>query len=286
MERGEGDLGRPREVEPVLLERIDVGALGGEEARAVHRLLAHQYGRDHRREARLGEMLEGELVERHRHPRRIADDVAEACSRDAGGALHVEAADLRVLARLREDGRLADAPELLGVLLRVAVRCRRMRRIGDERQRRVARGFRGCEPFLGLLELGLHGLELLELLRCRLALELRPPPELVHARDELAPALVGLEQRVELLGRALPCERLTPGVGIAAASLEVDHEVESRLGSQPELRSRESPRPKGAACTRYLPATEETYAATSARCWSVRLVPNEGIPPWPFVTRS
>ncbi len=80
--------------------------------------------------------------------------------------------------------------------------------------------------------------------------------------DERAPALVGLEERVELLRRAFARERGAPAVGVAAGSLEVDHESESVESAG-----------------RYLPATEETYAATSARCWSVRLVPKDGMPP-------
>ena len=54
------------------------------------------------------------------------------------------------------------------------------------------------------------------------------------------------EQLVEGVSSALARERLTPGGGIAAGSLEVDHAVS--LGR----------------CEGYLPATEETYAATSA----------------------
>ena len=55
---------------------------------------------------------------------RVADDEAEARARHARCALHVEAADLGVLARLGKCGRLADATQLLGVVLRVAVGCR------------------------------------------------------------------------------------------------------------------------------------------------------------------
>ncbi len=80
--------------------------------------------------------------------------------------------------------------------------------------------------------------------------------------DERAPALVGLEERVELRRGALARERGAPAVGVAAGSLQVDHESESLESAG-----------------RYLPATDETYAATSARCWSVRLVPKDGMPP-------
>ena len=75
-----------------------------------------------------------------------------------------------MLARLLEGGGLADAPELLGVVLGVAVRRRRMRWARDERERGVACGFGGRELVLRDLELLLHGPQRLELLRRRLAL--------------------------------------------------------------------------------------------------------------------
>ena len=159
------------------------------------------------------EVVERELVQRHRDARRVADDVAEARARDTRRPLHVEAADLRVLAGGVESGRLAHAPQLLGVVLRVAVRRRVVGWVRHERERGVARGLGRGELLLGLLERGLDGPQRLELLRRRLALELRLPAKLVDARDECAPALVGVEQRVELLGRALARERRAPAVG-------------------------------------------------------------------------
>ena len=210
----------------------------------------------------LREMVERELVERHRDARRVADDVAEARAGHARCALHVEAADLRVLPRLGKRGGLADATQLLRVVLRVAVGCRWMRWVRHQRERRISRSLGGRKLLLRLLERRLDGPQCLELLRCRLALELHAPSELVDLGDERAPALVGLEERVELRRRALARERGAPAVGVAAGSLQVDHESESVESAG-----------------RYLPATDETYAATSARCWSVRLVPKDGMPP-------
>ena len=109
VQRGEGNLGCARQEQALALEGIDVRAVGREEARAVHRLLAHEDRRDDGRESRLREMVERELVEGHRDARRVADDVAEARARHARCALHVETADLRVLPRLRKCGGLADA---------------------------------------------------------------------------------------------------------------------------------------------------------------------------------
>ena len=70
--------------------------------------------------------------------------------------------------------------------------------------------------------------------------------QLVDPRDERAPALVGREERVERLGRALARERLPPASGSLRAALR-----SITPGSLGRRRV-------------YLPATEETYAATSA----------------------
>ena len=146
----------------------------GKKPGAVHRLLAHEHRRDHGREARLREVVEREPVERHRDARGVADDVAEARARDARRALHVEAADLRVLPRLRE----RRAARRRDVAPRRRPRCRRRAPtscggFGHQRERRVARGLGRGELLLGLLERRLDGPQRLELLRCRLALELR-----------------------------------------------------------------------------------------------------------------
>ncbi len=205
MQRRERDLGRSGEEQPVGLECVDVRAVGREEAGAVHRLLADEDGRDHGREARLRQVVERELVERHRDPCRIAHDVAEARSGHARSSLHVEAADLRVLAGLGERRRLAHTAKLLGVVLRVAVGRRVVGRVRDERERRVSRRLGGRELLLGLLERCLDRAQRLQLLRRRLALQLRLRAELVDLGNERAPALVGGEERVEV---AAPCARV------------------------------------------------------------------------------
>ena len=102
-----------------------------------------------------------------------------------------------------------------------------VRRVRDERECGVADRFGRGELLLGVLERGLHRAELLELLGRRLALELRAAAQLVDLRDQLAPALVRLEQRVELLGGSLAGERGAPAVRVAARGLQVDHEAES-----------------------------------------------------------
>ncbi len=100
MQPGEGDLGGAGQVEPVLLERVDVRALGREEAGAVHRLLADEHRRQHRHVTVRDRAVDGEAVDREREQGGVADQVAEPRAGEARGALHVEAADLGVLRAL------------------------------------------------------------------------------------------------------------------------------------------------------------------------------------------
>jgi len=57
------------------------------------------------------------------------------------------------------------------------------------------------------------------------------PAQLVDVRDERAPPLVGGEQLVEAIGRALAGEGDAEGVGVGAGCAEVDHGRESRSAS-------------------------------------------------------
>ena len=147
VEARERDLGRAGEVEVVGLERVDVRLLGREEAGAVHRPFAHEHRRQHRHVAVLRGAVEREAVDRERDERRVADEVAEARARDARGALHLEAADLRVLGAVGL--RVADAPELDRVVVGVAVGSGRIRGVGNDVEQRVAVGLGGRELVLG-----------------------------------------------------------------------------------------------------------------------------------------
>ena len=93
--------------------------------------------------------------------------------------------------------------------------------------RRLGRGV----LLLGGAQLLLHLLQLRELLRRGLALQLRLPAQLVDLRHERAPALVGLEQGVERVAGALPGQCSAVGVRVVAGGLEVDHGVKSRSAS-------------------------------------------------------
>ena len=227
----EPDLRGAGQIEVVALDRVDVRALGREEARAVHRLLAHEHRRQHRREAFLDEPVEREAVVREREQCGVADPVAEARAGHARRALHLEAADLRVLLRLCELRRLAPALQLLRVVLRVAVRRRLVRRVGHARERLVPRVLGFAVLLLETLQLLLHAAELLELLGRRLALQLRLRAQLGHLRLELAPAGVGGHQLVERLACSLARDRRPEALGVAARGADVDHPRESRAAS-------------------------------------------------------
>ena len=142
-------------------------------------------------------------------------------------ALELEAPDLGVLLRLGELRRLAPALDLDRVLLGHPVGGRLVRRIRHLRQRRVALGLRRRELGLELVQPRLARLELLELLRRRLSLQLLLRAQLVDLRHELAPARVRGHQRVERLGRAAPRERRAKAFGIVACGADVDHRAKN-----------------------------------------------------------
>ena len=254
MERGERNLRRAGEIEAVLGRLVEVALVGREEARAVHRLVTHEHRRQHRRVALLHDPRERPAVERDLEQRHVADAVHEARARDLCAALDVDPAvgggEIEMIARLEvEARRLADDPHDDGVLLLVAV------------GRVLGRGVRHAivqilEPLrrlgqLGLerLQLGLERGQLGELLRSRLAFQLRARPQLIDALLELAPADIGGEQLVEDLGRALARECRPVAVGVVAGCAQVDHRFEFRSASStcarlpPLRRGRSSRRP-------------------------------------------
>ncbi len=152
MQPGQRHFGRARQIQVVVVQRVDVPAVGREEARAVHRLLAHQHRRQRRGVPVRVRAVEREAVERHREQRRVAEHEAEARAREPRGALHLEAADLRVLGALGPG--IAEAAKLLRVLVGRAVGSGGIRRVRDLCDQRVALP-------LGFRELGLRHAELL-----------------------------------------------------------------------------------------------------------------------------
>ena len=234
MQAGEGHLGRARQVQVVALDVVDVDVVRGQEARPVHGLLADEHGRQHRDEALLDEPVEREAVERELDQRRVAHAVDEARAGEAGrrapGRTSRGPSRSRGgrAARSRSSRRLADLAQHLRVLLGPAVGRGRIRRVRDAVPVVLHARLRLLELVLERLQLALDPRQLLELLRRRLALELRARAEVVDLRLELPPPLVGAHQLIEELLSALARDRGPNDVGMGARCLEVDHAAESK----------------------------------------------------------
>ena len=144
------------------------------------------------------------------------------------GALHVEAADLRVLARLGERRRLArrgGAPR------------RRPRRCRPGRRRAAGSGSAAPSSRSASAAASSSSAARSSSFTCcssascsgdGLPFSFVLPAQLVDPRHQRAPALVGLERCVEGFGGTLPCQRGPVGVRVVAGGLEVDHARESR----------------------------------------------------------
>jgi hypothetical protein len=234
--RGERDLGRADEIQLVTLDGVDIHRVGWEESGSVHRLLAHEHGRQHRFEALLHEPVEREAVERELEQREVALAVDEARPRHLRGALDVDPAvldsEVQVVAR-HGSARFAPAGDLDGVLLRLSVRNVLRRRVRHAVEQLLAALLRGGMLFLGPPELLLRLTQLVELLGCRLPFRLRARTEVRHARLQLPPACVGRHQLVEQVGCALARECGAEPLRVVARCADVDHSGESReLGSR------------------------------------------------------
>ena len=223
---GERDLGGAREVQLVCLERVDVRALGREEAGAVHRLLAHEDRRDHRRVAVRGGTVEGEAVERHRDERRVAGDVPEARAREPRRALELEAPDLGVLGPGR--ARLPDAADLDGVLVGRRRRARRGRAGSGTATSRASRSASAsASSASATLSSSFAGASSASCSGVGLPFSFSFVLQLLDPRHERPPACVRREERVEVHCRlgVLARERGTEALGIVAGCPDVDHGV-------------------------------------------------------------
>ena len=170
-------------------------------------------------------------VQREREQRGIARDETEARARDLCGSSELESSELGVLTRVLELGRLAPAFDLDCLVLRHAVGRGFVRRVRDLRQRRLALGLGRRELLLEGTQPILYPLQLLDLLRRRLAVDLLPRAELVDLRDERAPAPVRSEQLVECVVGAPAPERGAERLRVVTGGAEVDHARESRYAS-------------------------------------------------------
>ena len=116
--------------------------------------------------------VEREAVQRECQQRGVTDQVAEPGAGEARRTLHVEASDLGVLPRLGERRRVAHPAELLGIFFREPVGSGVVGRVRHLCERCVSCSLRLCKLVLDLLQLLLDAAQLLELLGCRLALDL------------------------------------------------------------------------------------------------------------------
>src|SRR5262249_24953117 len=146
-----------------------------------------------------------------------------------------------MVARVFELRRLAPAANLDRVILGIAVGNVRVRRVGQLLERGVAGGGCRVELLLGLPQLLLHLFQQLDLFGRGPALLFLPRAEVVDLRDELAPALVGLEPGIERLAGALARKRGPVGVRVVARGLRVDHAgaaaTASGSGTRPDRRA-------------------------------------------------
>ena len=131
MQRRERHLGRARQVELVLGQRVDLLLGVGQEAGAVQRLLAHEHRRDDRLEALAAEQLERPAHERELEQHERALQVGEARARHARAGLHVDQAAEQLEVVAAGLARLADLAQHLVLLGRG--------RVGRVRARRRAR---------------------------------------------------------------------------------------------------------------------------------------------------
>ena len=232
VEATERDLGRAREEEILAVELVDIGIRRRQPARPVQRLLPHEHGRQDRREALRDEAVEGEPVERERDERRVADPVAEARARHPRGTLHLEAADLRVLLRVVQRGRLADAAHLEPRRPRSPSGTDASGMFGTRsqcswRSRSAAASSASSSWSSALSRRAVSISSSVRGLAERLLLR----THLVAPRARVAPARVRREQGVERVRRAAPGERGPVAVGVGAGCPEVDHARESRKAS-------------------------------------------------------
>src|SRR6185436_2931961 len=127
-----------------------------------------------------------------------------------------------------ERRRIAPAANLDRVFVRRTVWRSVVRRIRHTVEQVFTASFRRGELLLERLELRFDPLELGELLRRRLALDLARRAQLLDPWLDLADCLIRGEQLVEDFGSSLPREREPKGLRVGARCAEIDHGRESR----------------------------------------------------------
>ena len=185
VERGEGDLRGAGEVQVVALDAVDVDLVGRQEPGAVHRLLADEDGRQDGDEPARRDPVEREAVERQLEERRVAEAIGEARARDARRRAPCRSTASSRWSRGSKEN-CGGSPTRRSSSASSSV-CRRARRgrAGSAPGRAAPRGGPAAcgQLVLEAAEVGLDRLQLLELLRRRLALQLRLRAQLVGARE-------------------------------------------------------------------------------------------------------
>ena len=230
VEAGERDLGRTGQVEVVVGERVDVRALGGEEAGAVHRLLADEHRREHRDVPVRHGRVDREAVERRARAGRCRRRGSRSASRRAARRAPSRSGRSRCARGRAGPG---------SPTRRSSSASSSVSPSGEEgsggfgtcSSRRSRSASAAASSSSAALSSSFTRFSSSSCGRRRLALQLQLAAQLVRARDELAPALVGREQRVEGLRGALARERGAEAVGIVARRAEVDHATESRASA-------------------------------------------------------
>ena len=155
------------------------------------------------------DVVEREPVQREREQGRVADQVAEARP-EIRAARSISKRPISRCSRGSSVGWLADAPHLADVVLGVEPSgTSSWGGLGTSASERVALGLGRGERLLDLLQLGLHGLQLLELLGRRLPLQLGAPA--ARRRGGRARASARRPRAAGRTPRRRPCGRAPPG---------------------------------------------------------------------------
>src|SRR4029079_9086862 len=183
------------------------------------------------REATVPEPVQREPVERKLEQRNIADAIREARAGDLCSTFEIDPAgrQLEMVANGKvKRRRIAPAANLDRVFVRRSIRCGLVGRIRHAGEQVFTATLRRGELLLERLELPFDPLELGELLRRRLALDLARRAQLLDPWLNLANCLIRGEQLVEDFGGSLPREGDAEAVRVVARCAEIDHGRESR----------------------------------------------------------
>ena len=245
VQRRQRHLGGAHQVEAVRLDPVDLLHVGGEEAGAVHGLVAHQHRHDHRAEALAGQLLQRVLHEGELQEHQVALEVGEAAPRGPGAALHVDEVEGAARSRWSLGGK-ANCRGSPHVCMTTESSSPPAGADGSGRLGTCSSSSSSAasivfEPGLQVLDLFAHRAHGFDLGRRVLLVALglgdllahRVPqaPPLLHRHQELPPRPVELQQRVESgFGmRAAAAQGGADHVGLVPDQLDVEHRHSPRV---------------------------------------------------------